>query len=149
MANFTVDLNKWIAKTQESTEKLVREVVFGLSERIVERTPVGNPDGPPKWKSPPPPGYVGGRARANWQYGFNAPPQGDLPDVDASGRASLNRVNAGVKAAKAAGVHYIVNNLPYAQALEDGHSTQSPHGMVRLAVVDMQGIVAEIVAGLK
>lgn len=147
MANFTIDLNKWIAKAKENTETLVRETVIGLGERIVERTPVGNPS---LWENPPPPGYVGGRARANWQYGFNAPPQGDLPDVDASGRASLNRVNAGVKAAQAAGVHYIVNNLPYAQALEDGHSTQSPpNAMVGLAVVNFQAIVNEEVAKLK
>lgn len=146
MANFAVDLNKWIAKTNENIEKLVREVVIGLSERVIERTPVGNPD---LWKGPPPPGYVGGRARANWQYGFGAEPEGDLPDIDASGKASINRIVAGAKASPAAGIHYIVNNLPYAQALEDGHSTQAPNGMVGLAVVEFQSIVDEEVAKLK
>ena len=146
MANFTIDLNKWIAKAKENTETLVRETVIGLGERIVERTPVGNPS---LWESPPPPGYVGGRARANWQYGFNSPPQGALDDIDKSGVVSLGRISKGAKGSPAAGIHYIANNLPYAQALENGHSTQAPSGMVRLAVVDMQGIVAEIVAGLK
>ena len=151
MANFALDLNKWIAKASENTEKLVREVVIGLSERIVERTPVGNPD---LWQStlrgvPPPAGYVGGRARANWQYGFGSPPMGDLPDIDATGQASLNRIGAGVRGSPAAGVHYLANNLPYAQALEEGHSTQAPYGMVGLAAVDFQGIVNEEAAKLK
>jgi hypothetical protein len=38
-------------------------------------------------------------------------------------------------------VHYIANNLPYAQALEDGHSTQSPpNAMVGLTVLKFQAI---------
>lgn len=146
MADFSIDLNKWIAKTTESVDKIVRETVLGLSERIVERTPVGAPE---LWQSKPPKGYAGGRARANWQYGFGAPPAGDLPDIDKSGQASLNRIGSGVKAAPAAGVHYVVNNLPYAQALEDGHSTQAPSGMVGLAVVQFQAIVNEEVAKLR
>ena len=146
MATFALDLNKWIAKTNENVEKLVRETVIGLGEKVVERSPVGNPD---LWQSPPPPGYVGGRFRANWQYGFDAMPKGDLPDIDKSGQASLNRIQAGAKASPTVGVHYIVNNLPYAQALEDGHSTQAPHGMVGLAVVEFQSIINEEVAKLK
>ena len=146
MANFSVDLNKWVTKAKENTDTLAREVVLGLSERIVERTPVGNPT---LWKSPPPPGYVGGRARANWQYGHGAPPQGDLPNIDATGQASLSRIAAGLAAAPAEGVHYLANNLPYAQALEEGHSTQAPHGMVALAVVDVEAIVREEAAKLK
>lgn len=155
MASFAVDLNKWIAKANENTEKLVREVVIGVGERIVERTPVGDPE---QWGSliradgsrrPPPPGYVGGRARANWQYGFGAAPDDDLPDIDATGQASLNRIEAGVGSAQAAGIHYIANNLPYAQALEDGHSTQAPNGMVGLAAVEFQSIVDEEAAKLK
>ena len=144
--SFALDLAKWAEKTKGNVDTLVRQTVIGLGERVVERTPVGNPS---LWQSPPPPGYAGGRARANWQYQFESPPQGDLPDIDPSGGASLNRISSGVKAAPAAGLHYIANNLPYAEALENGHSTQAPSGMARLAVVDVQGIVTEIVAKLK
>ena len=109
MANFALDLSKWIAKTNENVEKLVRETVIGLGEKVVERSPVGNPD---LWQSNPPPGYVGGRFRANWQYGFGATPEGDLQDIDKSGGVSLARIAAGAKAAPTAGIHYVVNNLP-------------------------------------
>ena len=44
--------------------------------------------------------------------------------------------------AKAAGtVHVWINNLPYAQRLEDGWSKQAPSGMVGLAVREFRSIV--------
>ena len=56
MGDFALDLKKWTDKAQSNTDTLVREVVIELGTRIVERSPVGNPD---LWQSPPPPGYVG------------------------------------------------------------------------------------------
>ena len=144
--NFGLDLAQWVAKTKRNVDTAVRETVIGLGERIVERTPVGNPE---LWASPPPPEYRGGRARANWQYGFGAAPQGDLPDIDPSGKVSTNRIAAGALGSPAAGIHYIANNLPYAEALENGYSTQAPAGMVGLAVVDMQAILSAEVAKIK
>ena len=100
---------------------------------------MGDPD---YWISKPPRGYVGGRARGNWQYGFSRPPSGSLPDIDSSGGVSTSRITEGVKSSPAAGMHYIANNLPYAERLENGWShRQAPHGMVRLAVVEFQDIV--------
>ena len=149
--NFGLDLAQWVAKTKANIDTVVRETVIGLGERIVERTPVGNPD---LWQAtikgrPPPPGYVGGRARANWQYGFGSAPQGDLPDIDPTGKVSTNRIAAGALGSPAAGIHYIANNLPYAEALENGHSTQAPSGMVGLSVLEMQAILSAEVAKIK
>lgn len=147
MAKFTLDLSEYAKKTSSNMDTLVREVIMAVGERIVERSPVGNPS---LWKNPAsaPPEYVGGRFRGNWQYHFGTPPEGVLPDIDASGASSLNRLIAGVSASPAAGLHYIANNLPYAQRLEDGWSTQAPAGMVGLAIVDFQGIVRDEVARL-
>lgn len=146
MGNFALDLKAWADKAQSNTDTLVREVVIELGTRIVERSPVGNPD---LWQSPPPPGYSGGRFRANWQHGFNDRPQGEIDAIDASGQTSINAITQGAMASPAAGMHYIANNLPYAVPLEEGHSTQAPHGMVALAIVDLGGIVASEAAKLK
>jgi hypothetical protein len=37
---------------------------------------------------------------------------------------------------------YIVNNLPYANALENGHSKQAPSGMVKVTLQEFPGIVS-------
>ena len=45
-------------------------------------------------------------------------------------------------------LHYIVNNLPYSIALENGHSGQAPQGMVGLTVTEYQTIVQRAVEDL-
>jgi hypothetical protein len=51
---------------------------------------------------------------------------------------------------KAAGeVHYIQNSLPYMQALEDGHSTQAPYGIVSRTEIEFQDKVQEALGGIK
>jgi hypothetical protein len=139
MSKFSINLSEYAKRTGAKLDTLVREVVIELGTRIVMRTPVGDAT---LWKSPPPPGYVGGRARANWQYGFGAAPDGDLPDIDPSGRASINRI----KPTQVAGVHFIANNLSYAQRLEDGWSTQAPAGMISLTAVEFTGVVRDEIA---
>lgn len=135
---FAADISKFIQRTDAKVAKVVREVVIEIGTGVVLMSPVGQPA---LWKSPAPKGYVGGHFRANWQYGFGSYPENEVADIDASGRVSIDRVKAGVQAAPVAGVHYIVNNLPYAEALENGHSTQAPEGMVGKTVLRFEGVV--------
>lgn len=135
---FALDLQKLTDKAKGRMGMVVRKIVLDVGARLVMRSPVG--DGT-LWRSPPPPGYVGGRFRANWQYGFGTMPTGELPDIDKTGAASNDRIRSGVAAAPAAGIHYLANNLPYAQRLEDGWSKQAPAGMVALTVAEFGGIV--------
>ncbi|QDL31483.1 hypothetical protein [Serratia liquefaciens] len=86
-----------------------------------------------------PPGYTGGRFRANWQVGLDAAPQGETGQVDKSGGKTLaagtlviERFRVGMQAV------YFTNNVPYAYPLEFGHSTQAPGGMVRITAADFQ-----------
>jgi hypothetical protein len=91
-------------------------------------------------------GYVGGRFRANWDYGLDSAPGAQYDVTDKTPATSMNRVEGGLKGAKMAGhVHYIANNLPYAQRLEDGHSRQAPNGMVGLTVQRFDAIVSAAV----
>lgn len=141
--SFKGDLLAFAEKSKENMAEVTRKVVQEVGAKIVERSPVG--DGS-LWKSPPPPGYAGGRFRGNWQYGFNASPTGDLPDIDPTGEVSIQRIGAVLGEP---GLHYIVNGLPYAQRLENGWSTQAPAGMVGLVKIEFSGIVDLAAQGVK
>ena len=138
---FRVQLRDAIAKAKEAPNQLVRKVILDMGTRVVELTPVGDAT---LWKHPAPAGYVGGRARANWQYGNLAGagiPEQPLPDIDATGRASIDRIAAGIPEQALGTVHYVVNSLPYIRRLEDGWSRQAPSGMVGITVIEFGGIV--------
>ncbi|WQI92401.1 hypothetical protein R5O97_06020 [Citrobacter freundii] len=85
-----------------------------------------------------PEGYVGGRFKNNWYVGLDSQPTetNDIPD--ASGQGSNSRGLAVLEVFRVGQVStiYFTNNLPYAQALENGHSNQAPGGMVGLTVLD-------------
>lgn len=138
---FSLDLSAWVKKAKGNMDQVVRKVVLDVGTRIVMRSPVG--DGA-YWASPPPPGYIGGRFRANWQYGEATAPKGDLPDIDRTGGKSIARIALGVKPNAAGKIHYLTNNLPYAMRLEMGWSkNQAPSGMVGVTVVEFQSIVRD------
>lgn len=109
--------------------KTVRELSIFALQKLVEMSPVGNPD---LWESPPPPGYVGGRFRGNWQVTTAEPAKGEIPDIDPGGGATMAK---GVAVAQKIpdGAYprvWITNNLPYVERLEDGWSRQAPQGVL-------------------
>ncbi|MDU9398031.1 hypothetical protein [Pseudomonas sp. zfem003] len=94
-------------------------------------------------------GYVGGRFRGNWQVSFEVPARGETGVIDANGSttksagaAVIQQFNLGV------GSIYLMNNVPYAQRLENGWSQQAPNGMVRITVVEFQAMVRRAVQAL-
>ena len=140
MAAFSIPIGQLAAKMNADLDLVVRRSTVGLFRRVVLPSPVGNPD---LWKSKPPPGYVGGRFRANWNVSFGAP--------DFSTTTSTDKTRGEAEASKAltlpvGGIVYIANGLPYANELEFGHSTQAPNGMVRLAVVEFEDIMRKAIA---
>lgn len=135
---FIVDVSKWSDKAKANTDKVVRKVVIDCNASIVQKNPVGDAK---YWKIPAPVGYVGGRSRANWQYGNNVLPHGAIDQVDASGAATIAKMTAAVSASPAAAVHYFSNSLDYINRLEDGYSRQAPNGMVRITVEEFQQAV--------
>lgn len=134
--SFSADMLRIVNKTNLSMGVFVRKTMLDLGRKLVMRSPVGDPS---TWSpsTPIPPGYVGGRFRANWQHGYGSAPSGKLDVIDASGSASLGRINGGVAASPTVGLHYIVNNLDYAKDLENGWSRQAPKGIVALSVLEM------------
>ncbi len=140
--SFTVDLSRFVDKATGKVDRVVRAVVIDLGTRIIMRNPVGDTK---YWKTKyPPKGYVGGRSRANWQYGFGQMPTNVLEIVDKTGAATIKSLTSGVMGAPAAGIHWIANNVEYIQPLEEGWSkNQAPNGMVRVTVMEFERLVRE------
>lgn len=104
-------------------ETVVKKIVMDVGRRVVLATPVDT-----------------GHLRSNWQHGAGAAPTGEIAGV-AEAAATVGAIVASVAASPAYGVHYLVNNTPYARAIEDGHSGQAPDGMVAPTVLAFAGIV--------
>ena len=143
---FSSDLARFTAKTIRNSNNIVRKIVIDMGESLVIRTPVGDPS---IWQSAPPPGYAGGRARANWQYGSGEMPAGVIDAIDKYGDSTISKIIDGVKSSKVASVHWIASSLPYTKRLEEGWSTQAPQGMLRLTVMQFEDIVKSAVQALK
>jgi hypothetical protein len=128
----------------ERAEPITRKIIFDVSTALVLKSPVGDPK---YWKSKAPPGYVGGRFRANWQYGYNRVNRLTTEDKDKSGSSTIGRLVGSVPEKVLGNVHFITNSLPYANPLEEGWSwRQAPAGMVQVTILEFDPIVARAVA---
>ena len=146
--SFALDIQKFAKKCVTRSDLVVRKVVLDIGRSLVEKTPVGNPD---LWQNPDnkPEGYVGGHARANWSHSIGALVNQEFKEIDATGGASIDRIISSVPIKAAGKVHYIQNSLPYMQALEDGHSTQAPAGMVAITQTEFQDYIQKALGELK
>ena len=140
---FEIALNDFVEETvPEQHLKLQKKIAIDLLARIIDKTPVGNPDLWAASSLPPPPGYVGGRARANWQISTASPPSKPIDAIDPQGDVTETVGLTKLATAKAGGTIWIYNNVRYIKRLEDGWShKQAPLGMVAVSL-------AEIEAGL-
>lgn len=144
---FAAQLQAFAEKAKLNTDLVVQKVTIDVARSVIQKSPVGNPE---LWKSPPPPGYVGGRFRANWMFGVGKIDTTTSEEIDKSGNATQTRLAAAINATKAGGVTYISNSLPYAIPLEYGHSSQvPPHAMVRGTVAEFQQYINRAMQGLK
>lgn len=139
-AQFKLDIAAFIAKAKGNALLVKQKLMLDMFGGIVLMSPVGNPD---LWQSPPPPGYVGGRFRANWFASVGEPSSSKSSDVDASGGIAMGRIQASAMNVKLGEVAYFVNNLPYAWRLETGWSTQAPAGMVGVTVARFRQLIAK------
>ena len=70
-----------------------------------------------------------GRFRNNNRVSLQHPDFGISDNVDPNGTIAVQRGIGVISKAANYGVIYIQNNLPYAEALENGHSQQAPTGV--------------------
>lgn len=151
--SFSSDLKKFTDKVEKNGEKVLRGTFLGLFSSVMKRSPVGDPDNWVAWDKRTgtykpyeavygyPDGYRGGTFRGNWQTDVNKPANGVLDEQDKTGAKSTVKAKAEAQRAKLGDSIYMVNNLPYAQALEDGWSGQAPRGMVKVTTNQFQRIV--------
>lgn len=138
--SFEKDITRFTKGAEEKAERVFRGLALSLFSKVIERTPVGNPD---IWKGSAPKGYVGGTLRGNWGVRINSAPDRILKTVDKTGSKTKRKVETAVAKLKLGQSIYLVNNLPYAQAVEHGHSTkQAPRGMVAITVRSFKRLIA-------
>ena len=110
-------------RTQKKMLRTFRGTALGVFSRVIARTPVDT-----------------GRLRANWQSQINSAPGGEIDGTDKTGGSTLTTVSTDVSKVKLGDSIFLVNNLPYAQVIEDGSSEQAPAGMVKVTVAEYQAI---------
>lgn len=139
--SFSLDIAKFVKKANGNADKVIRKVIIDIGTGVIMMTPVGNPD---LWKSKPPSGYVGGMARANWQYSTGL--SGNFTNVDAvdpTGAKTVSSLTMGALLSSTGNIHWISNGLPYIERLENGAwSKQAPAGMVKVTLARFNGIVS-------
>lgn len=144
--SFSMQIADFIAKTKASQDLVVRAITMKVDNKLVQRSPVGDAK---YWKHKPPPGYTGGRFRANWQLSIGSPSAGVRDLIDKDGSATMAAHGSTISAAKAGDVIFLVNNLAYAKRIEEGWSGQAPIGVVARTVVEFRTIVDNAVNGVR
>ncbi len=138
MGSFSASLGAFRNKVLTRYDLFVRKVVFDVGTSLVYKSPVGDGN---YWLRPPPKGYVGGRFRANWQLSVGSINFTTTDNVDPSGQLTISSFQDTASQASGGNVYYYTNSLPYAKPIENGHSRQAPHGVVRITVVEWQDFV--------
>lgn len=136
--SFADEIKAFAKKAQENSERVIIGVRSGLSESIINKTPLDT-----------------GLARGNWQASIGSPETIVIDRLDGeSGYAPTSGEGKSLYEANNVAVteldkdFYLVNNVDYIHNLEYGGSNQSPNGMVRITVLDFQNIVNDVVKGL-
>lgn len=105
-------------------EQTVRGTLLSLSSAIIKDTPVDT-----------------GRLRSNWMPSVGSP---DTSQVPATSEAQTISALSGVVGNLTMGqTFYLTNNLPYAAAIEYGHSKRFPEGMLRKNVAKYDRAIRE------
>ncbi len=124
MLQMKIDIDP--GKTDQNLAQVVQEVqqkiALDLLTGIVLGTPVDE-----------------GRAAGNWQVTIGAPAPGTLDVLDPTKTSTIASGSGVILTSLAFTTIYIVNNLPYIQPLERGHSGQAPQGMVQINVDRVAG----------
>lgn len=119
--SFTLDLTKFATKANADIKLVIQKISMEAFKRIILRTPVDT-----------------GRARANWGCTIGQPRAGlQIESTDKSGGATIAAMTGTTQTFNGQGSIFLVNNLPYINALENGSSTQSPQGMVQVTMAEM------------
>lgn len=121
---FAAALRAHKAKALGRADRIVRETVeeFG-GQLVTDWTPLGDPT---LWKSPPPADYRPGNLQSSWFLTIGAPSTAKTERTDIRAINGLDQLDGPV----AGKLVYLANNADHAGAIEGGHSTQAPVGIM-------------------
>ncbi len=109
----------------DDLQKIVKKLALQVLQGVVLKTPVDS-----------------GRARGNWMVAINDVPQGFIEigkfTRDEATDFALSRGIPIVESSKPYTAISIANNVPYIGVLEFGSSKQSPEGMLRVTLANIQ-----------
>lgn len=112
------------AKMTTGMDTVVKETVEVFGGRLVtEWTPLGDPL---LWKAPPPADYRPGNLQSSWFYSEGRPTNAE---TDAVNDRRVHFLEDMPKDA-AGRLHFLSNSAPHAGAIEGGHSSQAPGGIL-------------------
>lgn len=121
------DLERIARKRSEDLEKVARASLARVTNQIIQKTPVDR-----------------GILKNSWQSALGSKPSSKFEnDPDPSGSFAIQWSMQVSYSLNAGDTMYFVNNLPYASAIEYGHSMQAPAGMLRATLTQWQSIVRE------
>ena len=124
--SFSDDLKKEAGNVTKAIEETVKVTAISLFSGVITRSPVGNTS---LWKTKyPPANYVGGQFRSNWFLSFDTPSNKTTSNTN-EGNQRASEVS-GIAQRDYSDTYILTNNLPYSEAIESGHSTQAPAGVV-------------------
>ncbi|MBX3490904.1 HK97 gp10 family phage protein [Parvibaculum sp.] len=132
MAGFAQSVSAFSAATKARMQAAVRKIALSAFAEVILMSPVDT-----------------GRFRGNWQVAIGNVPTGTLEIDDKEGTATVSRAQAEAMQLTPGESIFLINNLPYARALEYGHSDQAPRGMVRITVQRWQTIADEVARQLR
>lgn len=119
MADFTLDLSGVTDEIEEDIQdQVIRRFGLGVLTRVIKKSPVDT-----------------GRFKGSWSVTFAASDQTPVTTVRSEsaaiqdGTAKLSKFDLRTNTAI-----YITSNLPYAQSLEEGSSTQAPTGVAQISI---------------
>ena len=126
--SFSEDLNKEIDNISDSMRDITKATAIAYFDDVVLTSPVGNQD---LWQNPSsaPPSYSGGRFRSNW-FLTNLSPSPRKDEDITSEESKANEITKGILADNSYFSYILTNNLDYSEAIEAGHSSQRPNGVV-------------------
>jgi len=116
---FSIDLTRWgVSLEKEQAPKFIRKIALDLLKKITVKSPVKT-----------------GRFKANWMTGIGG---ADETTTESTVDDAVMRGSIILSAYRDLKQIHLSNNLPYAAALEHGHSQQAPLGVAEISVAEIE-----------
>lgn len=113
--------SKFAEQFRKAHSNIAREASIRVLRGVIIRSPVDT-----------------GRFRGNWQVAEGTRPSGSLDVQKKDAAGAIGQAIGAVPSDMTNKVLYIVNNLPYAERLENGWSQQAPNGMVAITMLEVE-----------